>query len=316
MIDGVAPTGVRVGHWTDTESRTGCTVVVLPPETVASGEVRGGAPASREFALLDPTRTVQHVDAVCLSGGSAFGLASAEGVVAGLRDDGRGFPTPAGPVPIVVGLSIFDLAVGENAPSPTAPSQEVAFPGPAEGRYAYDRASASFATGSIGAGTGATIAKWNPAKSNTARSNTAKSNADGSPSPGGFGAATVQAGDVVVTTLVVLNAFGDIDDGTAGSRVAAAALDAWPNGNGFASGTNTTIGVVITNAIGDKVACHHVAQSAHDGLARAVFPPHTTVDGDAFVAAATGEVTASIDQLRAMTIVATEAAIRSLAANI
>lgn len=281
------PTGVRVGHWTNSGARTGCTVIVLPPGTVASGEVRGGAPASREFALLAPTRTVAHVDAVCLSGGSAFGLGAADGVMAGLRADDRGFPTPAGKVPIVVGLSVFDLAVGDAS----------AFPGPNEGRVAYDTASQEFASGAVGAGTGATIAKW------MGRDEAM---------PGGFGAATVTAGAAVVTALVVVNAFGDIDDGAAVARVARGEGPSGPDWGSFAAGTNTTIGVVVTNATTDKTGCHLLSQGAHDGLARAVFPPHTSVDGDAFVAAATGEVHVGVDQLRAMTIVATEAAIRSV----
>lgn len=289
-IDITLPAGVRVGHWTDDAARTGCTVVVMPPGTVASGEVRGGAPASREFALLDPTRTVQHIDALCLSGGSAFGLGAADGVVAGLQADGRGFPTPAGPVPIVVGLSIFDLAVGDGS----------AFPGPHEGRRAYDAADRDVAVGSVGAGAGATVAKW--------------AGRDAVIS-GGFGAATMTAGAVVVTALVVVNAYGEVDDGTALQRLARGADRAgavpWPGAGGFGAGTNTTIGVIVTNAVADKVSCQLMAQGAHDGLARAVFPPHTSVDGDAFVAAATGEVTAPTDLVRALSLVATESAIRS-----
>lgn len=281
------PSGVRVGHWTDTEARTGCTVVVVPPTTVASGEVRGGAPASREFSLLEPPRTVQHIDAVCLSGGSAFGLAAADGVMAGLRSDGRGFPTPAGTVPIVVGLSIFDLAVGDPS----------TYPGPDEGRLAYQSARENFAVGAVGAGTGATIGKWRGHAHIV---------------PGGLGAASVRSGAALVSVLVVVNAFGEIDDGSARRLVATGERLAWPERATFAAGANTTIGVVITNVITDKVGCLLLAQSAHDGLAGAIFPPHTTLDGDAFVAAATGEVDAPIDQLRAMTIVATDMAIRSV----
>src|SRR5687767_3054337 len=105
-----AVTGVRVGHWTDSKAKTGCTVVRLPEGTVASGEVRGGAPATRDFVLLSPDKTVAHVDAVCLSGRSVFGLAAADGVVRVLEEAGIGLETPAGIVPIVVGLSLFDLS--------------------------------------------------------------------------------------------------------------------------------------------------------------------------------------------------------------
>lgn len=281
-----APPGVRVGHWTNVQTRTGCSVIVFPPGTVMSGEVRGGAPATREFALLEPTRTVAHVDAVCLTGGSAFGLAAADGVMDGLRSHGRGFVTPAGAVPIVVGMSIFDLAVGDAT----------AYPGPAEGRHAYDHARDEFALGTIGAGTGATVGKW--------RGRDRVRN-------GGVGAATVRSGDVTVTAIVVVNAFGEIDDGSARAAIASGRNDGWPQDGPYGAGENTTIGVVMTNVALDKIGCLLVAQGAHDGLAHSVFPPHTTADGDAFVAASIGVVRASIDRVRAITLVATDAAVRS-----
>ncbi len=286
MAEAVVPTGVHVGHWSDANAQTGVTVVVLPPGTVASGEIRGGAPASREFSLLDPIRTVHHVDAVCLSGGSAFGLAAADGVLSGLEADGRGFPTPAGKVPIVVGMSIFDLAVGDASVRP----------GPVQGRAAYDSASSDFATGRVGAGTGATLGKWKGAHATR---------------HGGFGVATVRSGEAMVTALVVVNALGEIDDGNARQLVARNDHGAWPGTGRFALGQNTTIGVIVTNATLDKVGCHLLAQSAHDGLAHAVFPPHTGADGDGFVAAATGEVHAELEALRAATVVAADSAIRS-----
>ncbi len=147
MITAVA--GVRVGHWTDPDGRTGCTVVLLPEGTVASGEVRGGAPATRELALLEPHRTVDRLDAVVLAGGSAFGLAAADGVMAWCADRGVGFPTGAGPVPIVVGLALFDLVVADGGRPARAPSRATppaSRPGPA-------RSSA----GRIGAGAGCTV---------------------------------------------------------------------------------------------------------------------------------------------------------------
>ena len=142
--------GVEVGHWTDPDARTGCTVVVLPEATVASGEVRGGAPATRDFALLEPGRLVDHVDAVVLSGGSAFGLAAADGVVDELEAQGRGFPTTAGAVPIVVAMALFDLGVGDASVRPDATA----------GRSAFQARTAHVETGSVGAGTGATVGKW------------------------------------------------------------------------------------------------------------------------------------------------------------
>src|SRR5690625_1752394 len=120
--------GIQVGHWTNHEARTGCTAILLPPGTVASGEIRGGAPAERGMALLDPSSMVPQIDAVILTGGSAFGLASADGAMQWLETRGRGLATPAGPVPIVVGMALFDLDSGD-------PSVR---PGPAEGALACD----------------------------------------------------------------------------------------------------------------------------------------------------------------------------------
>jgi len=278
--------GVRVGHWTDPIARTGCTVVRLPEGTVASGEVRGGAPATRELELLDPTRTVARLDAVVLSGGSAFGLAAADGVVRALEAEGVGFPTAQGVVPIVVGLSLYDLGEGDPAVRP----------GPGEGAAALAAAvERPLELGAVGAGTGATVDKW--ADPDRRR-------------PGGLVSASVTEGDVVVGALVAVNASGSIDDGTATSS--AVDLAGLQRRDPF-GGTNTTIGVVATNAALDKVGCRRVAEGGHDGLARALFPPHTGADGDALVAAATGAVEAPVDLVRAMAVLAVERAVRTLA---
>jgi L-aminopeptidase/D-esterase-like protein len=289
--------GIEVGHWTDQRARTGCTVVVAPPGTTASGEIRGGAPASREFALLEPTRTVSTVDAVVLSGGSAFGLAAADGVMVGLEARGRGFETRVGVVPIVVGLSLFDLAVGDPAVRP----------GPIEGRAALDGASAGpHLVGPVGAGTGATVGKW----SGLAR-------------PGGLGAATLRSGPLVVSALIAVNAYGFVDDGTS---VADIGPPRRPDGEAdraegdegrdpaWGAGMNTTIGVVATNGALDKVGCHLLAQSAHDGLARSLLPAHTTADGDGIVALATGEVDGvDLSHARALAQAVVARAVRSVA---
>jgi L-aminopeptidase/D-esterase-like protein len=286
MITDVA--GVRVGHWTDHEAQTGCTVVLFPEGTLASGEVRGGAPATREFDLLDPHRLVHRLDAVVLSGGSAFGLAAADGVMRWLEEQGAGFPTVAGPVPIVVGASLFDLAVGD----PTVR------PGPAEG-YAACRAAVAtgIELGRVGAGTGATVNKWRGPDRRRAA---------------GLGTASVHHGDLVVAALVALNAFGDVDD-PAEQATFEESMDAFDEAVAAGFG-NTTIGVVATNARLDKAGCLVVAQGGHDGLARALFPPHTRVDGDAIVAAATGEVDAGLDLLRALAVLAVEQAVRQAGA--
>jgi L-aminopeptidase/D-esterase-like protein len=290
--------GITVGHWTDREARTGCTVVRLPAGTVASGEVRGGAPATREFELLAPHRSVTRLDAVVLSGGSAFGLAAADGVAALLEQEGIGFETSVGVVPIVVGLALFDLAVGDPRVRP----------GPAEGGAACRAAvGGSIEVGSVGAGVGASVGTW----SGMAHAR-----------PGGLGTATVRDGDVIVAALVAVNASGDIDDGTLTGGGPGSDLDlsglrrsAEAAFRGTEAGQHTTIGVVATNARLDKVGCLLVAQGGHDGMARALFPPHTGADGDALVAAATGAVAAEVDLVRAMAVVAVERAIRSTASR-
>ena len=283
--------GVRVGHWTDATARTGCTVVLLPEGAVASGEVRGGAPATREFALLDPTRTVAEVDAVVLTGGSAFGLATADGVMAHLEAEGRGFSAGPVRVPIVVAMGLFDLAVGDAAVRPDAAAGRAACASAGEGPVEL---------GAVGAGTGATTSKW----AGTAARR-----------PGGLCAAVRRQGDLVVAALLAVNALGAPDDGAADGveppqLVEAGWLDATPEPFG-----NTTIGVVVTNARLDKLGCHLAAQSAHDGPARALLPAHTRFDGDAVVVAATGAVPGRVDAVRALVATTVTAAVRSLAAG-
>jgi L-aminopeptidase/D-esterase-like protein len=309
--------GVRVGHWTDPVARTGCTVVLFPEGTVASGEVRGGAPATRDFALLAPEALVARLDAVVLSGGSAFGLAAADGVMQLLADGGVGLPTGAGPVPIVVGLSLFDLLVGDGSVRPRAVDGHVAAEVADDGPVAL---------GAVGAGTGATVGKWLGPDHIT---------------PGGLGGAAVHRGPVVVAALVAVNAFGDIDDGSVPDRLAGglASYDAvraherlrepgGPDeppgeplgdperafGLGASPGQHTTIGVVATNARLDKVGCLLLAQGGHDAIARTLVPAHTRVDGDALVAAATGAVepAVTVDELRLLATIAVEQAIRTV----
>ena len=276
--------GVRVGHWTDPVARTGCTVALFPAGSVASGEVRGGAPATRELDLLAPERLVSCVNAVVLTGGSAFGLAAADGVMRWCEERGIGFPTRAGPVPIVPALALIDLMVGDASVRP----------GPTEGYAACVAAVAGpIETGLVGAGTGATVGKWR---------------GPGHVRPGGLGSASVQREDLVVSALVAVNAVGDIDpDGGGLDR----AIDVpWPAA--APPFGNTTIGVIATNALLTKADCLLVAQSGHDGLARCIVPAHTSVDGDALVAAGTGQVEAPIGRVRLLAATAVERAVRSL----
>ena len=280
--------GVRVGHWTDPEARTGCTVVLFDPPVVASGEVRGGAPATREFALLDPLALVDRIDAVVLSGGSAFGLSAVDGVVGWCEGEARGWPTSACPVPIVVGMALYDLGVG---------SSEVR-PGPDQGRAACE-ASPSEELGAVGAGCGAMVGKWRGPEAAL---------------PGGLAGAVERQGDLAVAVLVAVNAWGDVAGyGHHGEPPPDLTRPADPGA--FGAAANTTIGVVVTNARLDAAGCQHLARGAHDGLARSVDPPHATVDGDAFVAAATGQVEAPIDLVRWLGVRAVDRAVRSIGAR-
>ena len=268
--------GVRAGHWTDEQARTGCTAILFPEGTVASGEVRGGAPATREWELLAPERTVARIDALLLCGGSAFGLAACDGAMHFCEEAGRGVPTPAGPVPIVVGAAIFDLGVGEARVRP----------GAAEG-YAACAAAAGdeeLTGGPVGAGTGATVAK-----------------ATGAPRAAGLGVASSHDGDLVVAAIAVVNAWGDAYDRDAGAPVA--------GGTPF-EGANTTLALVATNARLTKLQCLRLAQAGHTGMGRALEPAHSAFDGDAVVGAATGAVDADLEHVRVLAARATEAAVR------
>lgn len=278
-----AVAGIRVGHWTGAD--TGVTVVWAPAGTIGSGEVRGGAPATRETALLEPTRLVERVDAVVLAGGSAFGLAAADGVVRFLAERGQGFPTSAGVVPVVVAAALFDLPV-------TRP------PGAEEGwAAAVDAGRAQPATsGRIGAGRGATVGKWRGRDYAV---------------PGGVGTAAVREGDATVGALVACNPAGDVigaDGAVVAGSTAPADAPAFPAPTPF---EHTTLVVVATDAKLPKSECHLLAQSAHDGLAQAIRPAHTRYDGDFAAVLATGEVAAHPDRLRVATTEAVARAVRA-----
>ncbi|GAA1408037.1 hypothetical protein AUR04nite_27970 [Glutamicibacter uratoxydans] len=286
--------GVSVGQ--AQVAGSGCTVVLLPPGTTASAEVRGGAPASRELDVLNPLMTVQQIDAAVLTGGSAFGLACADGVMRFLQEQGRGVPTPGGRVPIVPTLALFDLA--EGSARPTAEEGYAA----AQAAWENGAVRAPVATGAVGAGTGAKAGRWRgPAAY-----------------PGGLVYAERSLGELVVGALCAVNAFGDVLALGATPSIdpaqVFAALDASSRESGSEPPrTHTTIGVLITNARLDKTGCHILAQGGHDGLARAIHPPHTRLDGDAFIAAATGVVQADVDTVRMLGMLAVSDAIVSAA---
>jgi L-aminopeptidase/D-esterase-like protein len=288
--------GLRIGHWTG--ETTGVTVILAPSGTVGSGELRGGAPATREFALLDPIRTVARVDAVVLAGGSAFGLAAADGVMRFLAERGQGYPTAGGVVPIVPAAAIFDLVESGGA-----------IPGADDGYAAAVAASTAgeIEHGRVGAGRSATVGKWRGPEHAVA---------------GGVGVARAEVDGARVFAVAVVNAVGDVvdHDGSvlAGSR--AGVGDAFPSSVfGENERTNTTLVVVATDARLGKLDCHLVAQSAHDGLARAIRPSHTRYDGDLTITLATGTGPHAdanaldpvhADRIRIAAADATEAAIR------
>jgi L-aminopeptidase/D-esterase-like protein len=289
--------GLRIGHWTG--AATGVTVILAPAGTVGAGEVRGGAPATREFALLDPTRTVARVDAVVLTGGSAFGLAAADGVMRFLSERGQGFATAGGVVPIVPAAAIFDLVESGGV-----------IPGADDGYAAAVAASTATppARGRVGAGRGATVGKWRGKEHSVA---------------GGLGVVEVEADGARVVAIAVVNAVGDVvgtDGRVLAGSVAPGGGAAFPSPVfGDDDRDNTTLVVVATDARLDKVGCFLLAQSAHDGFARAIRPAHTRFDGDLAIALATGTGAdaderaldpAHLDRLRIAASDATEAAIR------
>lgn len=268
--------GILVGHWTDRRAATGCTVVLCKKGAVAGVDVRGGAPGTREASLLRPEALVQQVHAVFLTGGSAFGLDVGSGIMRYLEEHGIGFSYGGAVIPIVCGAVLFDLNIGRHDVRPNAESGYHACNAAKGGRVAQ---------GSVGAGTGATVAK-------------VRTIARGL--KGGIGTASESAGDIVVGALVAVNAFGEIVDPQTGQIVAGVRGDQgrfestialMREAGPFATLplANTTIGVVATNAVLTKTQATTVAQMAHDGISRAVRPAHCPVDGDAIFALATSE---------------------------
>jgi L-aminopeptidase/D-esterase-like protein len=293
---------LAVGHWTDPVGLTGCTVVVPPEGNVAAASVRGGGPGTRETDLLQPQAHVEGVSAVLLTGGSAFGLAAAQGVVGWCERRGLGYARFGRPIPIVPAAVLFDLGVGDWD----------ARPGPAEGEAACTAATAADGPmGNVGAGMGATVGKTAGPDHMT---------------KGGLGWAVVEAGPVTVGALAAVNAGGDVldEDGTvlAGVRVPGGAMAAirellaaeqaeGPLPEAVPPGGSTTLGLVATNATLTKGEVHRVAVQAHDGMARAIRPVHTSFDGDTVFALAVPRVTAAMDLVAFLAEEALAAAIRA-----
>ncbi len=267
--------GLLVGHMEDVEARTGVTAVLCPKGAVGGVDVRGAAPGTRETDLLHCGATVREANAILLCGGSAFGLAAADGAMRWLEEKGCGVDVGVTKVPIVPAAVIFDLAVGRADVRPDA----------AMGYAACELAGGAFRQGAYGAGCGATVGKMLPG---------------GQPARGGQGSASIRlAGGVTVAALAVVNAAGDVYHPHTGAVLAAGTLgetmvpvESLLFGGTRPAGTpgqNTTIGVVATDAALTKEQVNRLALVAHDGLARTVRPVHTDLDGDTIFALATGE---------------------------
>ena len=268
--------GITVGHATNLTARTGCTVVLCPAGATAGVDVRGAAPGTRETEALRPGRLVQKAHAVLLTGGSAFGLDAAGGVVQYLEEQHVGFPAGPVRVPIVPAAVIFDLGVGD---ANVRPDREMGY------QACLNATDEPVVMGIVGAGTGATVGKAPGVTS----------------SPGGIGSACMRLDSgLIVAAIMVVNALGNVVHPRTGEILAGGKenddfvditkrlLDA-----DLVQGTNTTIGVVATNATLSPAEAHRVAEMAHDGMARAIRPAHTMFDGDTLFALATGAHTGS-----------------------
>lgn len=310
--------GILVGNWTDTEHGTGCTVIVVddPAGGVTGVDVRGGSPGTRETDLLNPSKEVQTANAICLSGGSAFGLDAAGGVQQYLEELGYGVDVGPTVVPIVPSAILFDLGYITH---------EVR-PGKAEG-YAATKAAfdgVAWKDGNTGAGTGATVGKGVAGTSGM---------------KGGLGSFAYKMGDLYVGAIVAVNAAGNVVDPVTG-QVVAGAYDAekqqfvdkeaalMNNPDAYvplSSAENTTIGCIVTNAKLTQAQVTKLAEAAHDGYARAIYPTHTPSDGDTIFAVAYGNVetqtqtwdqqTADLNLISVLAVNAMERAIVSACVN-
>lgn len=303
--------GFKLGNAQNEAAATGCTAILAPKGAFAGVDVRGGSPASRETELLKPMNTVQQIHGVMLSGGSAFGLEAGCGAMQFLDEQEIGFDTGFGFVPIVCGASLFDLELVTGKIRPDK----------AMGYQACKNAFAGeeFKMGNYGAGCGAAVGKFRgPADMMKA----------------GLGTYAVQHGDVQIGAIVAVNALGDVYD-IEKKKIIAGILNPehtgfgdslkimydevgksrylWGNEEANNSVRNTTIGCVITNAKLDKVMANKLAQIAHNGYAKAIFPTHTTADGDTIFAMASGKVEVGIDALLALSVEVMAKAIRNAA---
>lgn len=286
------PDGVLVGHWTEAAARTGCTVVIAPAGATGGVDVRGAASGTIGTDSLRPGARIGSVHAVLLTGGSAFGLAAAGGVMRYLEERDIGLAIRSVRVPIIAGAVIFDLLVGDARTRPDADA----------GYRACAAASRTLEVGAVGAGTGATVAKAGTREPREVRLEAQR---------GGLGVASARAGGAIVTAIMVANSVGGIWDDEAHEWIAP--LAEWDRGSNLVAGANTTIGVVVTDAMLTREQANRVATVSHDGIARAVRPAHTMYDGDTMFCLATGTVDAPYDVVE---IVAAEVVARAIATGV
>lgn len=273
--------GIKLGHSSDFEGGTGLSVIIPDSNNTAAVEVRGSAPGTRETDLLSPINQVSEVNGIILSGGSAYGLDAATGLMEELEKDNRGFDVGCGIVPIVSQAVLFDLAYKNPLARPNAKMAKLAYK-----NASYDNKE----SGIVGAGTGATVGKA------MGMDKAFKS---------GLGQASMTLGDLTVSAIVAVNAFGDIFDYEKGEQIAGPIIDGkmistMDNIENIAKsfseveGKNTTIGLVATNATFDKTKLTKICQMTHDGYARSINPVHTMFDGDTIFALATNKVKADV----------------------
>jgi len=285
----------KIGHFTDLSKGTGCTVIVPPANNIASACVRGASPGTRELALLAPDKKVSRIDALVLTGGSAFGLGCAHGVMEALAKQNTGYETKYGVVPIVPAAVIFDKNIGDPKAYPTNENAEQAL---RQAKFSND------VMGSIGAGTGATIGKWLGMESAM---------------KAGIGISNLKRDKISVSVLTVVNAVGDVIgyDG----NIMAGAID--PNGNFYARddsllrwqeskmgmSANTVLSAVMINAKITKQQAYFLAERAHYGIARRIDPSHTSFDGDVVFVISSPQIETNIDLLSSMIVKSVEESI-------
>jgi len=286
MVEPLLPDGVTVGHFSDPVGRTGCTVLLCPAGGMAGVDVRGGAPGTFATDGLRPGTVIELAHGILLTGGSLFGLAAATGVMQYLEERGHGAEFGTVPVPGVVGAVLFDLLEGDPKARPTAE----------DGYAACSAATAEPAVGSVGAGTGATVAK---AGGSSQRAG------------GGVGIESARVGEALVSAVMVANSVGGIWDDVRHEWIAP--LHGWDASTELLPGANTTIGVVATDAKLTKEQVNRIATVAQDGIARAVRPAHTMYDGDTIFCIATGKVVAPYD---AIEVLATDLVARAIASGV